>query len=336
MGGIYVQDKICHLTKTFGFNLIKNIPFKDYHIVVTNIGAFSLKRIDCTKWEIFFIHNAKEYLINNGFDSIDRYVTVYGVPYVEFDKEYYVMTKLIKGRQCSSINLTDVCKGSKALADLHQASKGYYYEIKNKFRSNIGKLQEQYLERCQDFIYIKSLVKMKRKKEKIDILFLEYVDMLHDMAMESVVMLQNSGYFEMCEEASRENYLCHNAYNHNNIIIDKYEKLNITNFDYCKFELRCVDIANFISDAMSRLNWDFESALKILNAYNSVRQIEEREYKLMISCLQFPKEIWEIATEYYYQEHDRFKKAYYIELKNKIEKIPYKIEFLKKYNEKFL
>ncbi len=331
-----MQEIICDLTKKFGLKAIKNIPFKDYYIVVTSIGTFALKKIDYSAWEILFIHNAKEYLVNNGFDSIDRYITVHGVPYVELGKEYYVMTRLIKGRQCSFINLTDVCKGSKALADLHQASNGYYYEIKNKIRSNIGKLQEQYLERCQDFIYIKSLVKMKIQKERIDMLFLKYIDMLHDMAMESVVMLQNNGYFEICEEASRENYLCHNAYNHNNIIIDKHDKLNIINFDYCKFDLRCVDIANFISDAMDRLNWDFESALKILDSYNDVRQIEEREYKLMVSFLQFPIEIWEIATEYYYQEHDCFKKRYYIELKNKIEKIPYKIEFLKKYKERFI
>lgn len=335
-GGVYMQDKIYNLVKQFELRIIKKIPYKDYHIVSTDRGIFSLKKVDCTICEILFIHNAKEYLIKNGFKHIDRYITANGAPYVELDKDYYVMTRFIKGRKCKFTNLTEMEKAFMTLASLHKASKGYDFERKNKIRSNIGKLQEEYLERCQDFIYMKSLAQMRSQKKRIDFLFLKNVDRIYDMAIKSVVMLQNNGYFEFCEEMARENYLCHNDYNHNNIIIDKFGQFNIINFDYCKFELRCVDISNLIADAMDRVNWDFKSTLKILNAYNDVKAIEEREYKLMISFLQFPQDIWKIATEYYYQDYDYFQKAYYIKLKDKIEKIPYKIEFLKKFKKKFL
>ncbi len=336
MGGIYVESKICNLVEAFGFRLIKNLPYKDYNIVITNRGQFALKKVDCQAWEIAFIHNLKQYLINNGFSNIDKYLTVKESPYVELEGDYYVMTELIEGRKYSLKTSVQLRQSSRALAELHKASQGYYYKVKGRIRANIGKLQGEYLEKCQDFIYIKNLVRMKKKKEEIDILFLEHADMLYDMSIESVGMIQNNGYFELCEEESREKYICHNDYKHNNIIVGKDGKLNIINFEKCKFELRCVDIAKFIVATISSLNWDFKSALKILEAYNDVIQIEEREYKLMASMIQFPHSIWKIATEYYYQEPTPFNKRYYVKLKKNIKKMPYKIEFLKKYKKRFI
>lgn len=318
-----------------GYRLIKNIPRRDYYIVHTNKGVFNLKKINCTISEILFIHNAKKFLINRGFTNIAEYITWEGNPYKEYDKEYYVMTRWIKGRRYDISNCEEIKNASKTLARLHNASKGYDLTLKNEIRSNMEKLQEDYLERCEDFIYMKSLVKMKSIKDGIDILFLNEVDMLYDKGIESVKMLQRNGYFEACKEKAMEKYLCHSNYNHNNIIIGGDGEVNVINFDSCKFDLTCFDIAGFIMDAMDRLNWNFEVALEILEEYDKVRNIEEREYRLIGSFLQFPKDIWKITTRYYYEDYKYFKHKYYIELKDRIEKIPYWVDFLEKYKGRF-
>jgi len=333
-----LKNAINKLVDRFGYRLIKNISHRNYHIVFTDKGLFLLKKIECGISEILFIHGVKEHLIKNGFDNIDRYITVKGVPYVRYGKDYYVMTKVVRGRKYNPNNSFEIQKASETLARLHEAGKNYNLNLglETELRSNIGKLQEDYLERCEDLIYMKNLVKMKTIKNKMDFLFLKDIDILYDMAMGAVKSLQKNGYFKFCEEKIGEKYLCHNDYKHNNIIIDRYGEFNIINFDCCKFELRCFDIAGFIMDAMDKLNWNFERALEILKAYDSVRRIEEKEYELMASFLQFPQDIWEINIKYYYEDCRHFKYKYYIKLKKKIEKLPCRIDFLKKYNEKFL
>ncbi|SHJ58519.1 CotS family spore coat protein [Paramaledivibacter caminithermalis] len=315
---------------------MKIIPRKRYYIVKTDKGTFYLKRIDYNTSQILFIHNVKEYLVYRGFKNIDRYIMAGKIPYVEHDKDIYTMTKWIKGRKYDINNSSELKKLAIALARFHNASKGYIPMKGIKCISNIGRLQEDYLEKCQDYIYIKSLVKMRTIKSKIDDLYLNNVNKLYDMGIEAVKMLQKNGYFELCNNAIKEKSLCHNNYNSNNIIIDKNGEVNILNFDNCKFELRCYDIANFIIDVMERLNWDFDKALNILKAYDYVGNLEEIEYKLMASFLQFPKDIWNIATKYYYEEYDFHKDKYYNKLKSKIEKLPYKVEFLNKYKNEFL
>lgn len=330
-----MNDRCYKLVQRFGFQLIKNIPKKDYNIVLTDKGFFVLKKAKYKVSEILFIHGAKEHLINKGYRNIDSYITIEGIPYIEYDGDYYVMTRLIEGRRCNPNNPTEIQKASRALARLHDASKNYIPIVKENSRSNMGKLQNDYLEKCQDYIYIKSLIKMRTTKHKIDLMVLDYIDMLYDMSIESVKSLQRNGYFQYCEEEGLYRYFCHNDYNYDNILIDLSGNLSIINFDNCKYELRCFDIASFIMAVMDKLNWDFEKVIYILETYNSIRKIQEIEYKLMASFLQFPQDIWEITTKYYYDDYENLGNIYYIALKNKIERLPYRIEFLKKYNNKF-
>lgn len=331
-----MNDKLNEIAKGFGIELMKKTPGKNYYIVYTDKGVFYLKKVNCNISKILFIHNAKEYLTYRGFKNIDRYIMSNRTPYVKHDKDYYTMTRCIKGRKYDIHNTSELKKASEVLATLHNTSRGYVPRVGSKPISNMGKLQKAYLEKCEDYIYMKSLIKMRSIKSVVDDLFLDNVDMLYDMGIESVKMLQKNGYFELCQREAIGRYLCHNDYNYNNIIIDENEEFNVINFDKCRFELRCFDIANFIIDVMDRVNWNFESALVILEAYNNVRNLGEREYKIMTSFLQFPQDIWKIATKYYYEEYDLFKDKYHKRLKNRIEKLPYKIEFLNKYKQEFM
>lgn len=330
-----MKDKLNEIVKEFGFKLMKKTPRENHYIVHTDKGVFYLKKVDFKISEILFIHNAKEYLAFRGFYNIDRYIVANRKPYIEHDKDRYIMTSYIKGRRYDSTNTNELKKASMTLAALHNASRGYVPRAGSKSISNMTKLQKTYLDKCEDYIYMKSLVKMRSIKGTIDKLFLDSVDMLYDMGIESAKQLQRNGYFELCQKETIERYFCHNNYSHNNIIIDENEELNVINFDKCRYELRCFDIANFIIDAMDKVDWNFQSALVILEAYNKVRNLEKREYKIMASFLQFPEDIWKITTKYYYEEYDLFQDKYYKRLKDRIEKLPNKIEFLNKYKQEF-
>lgn len=330
-----MKDKIDKIVNDFNCRLIRNIPVNQYHVVHTDKGIFYLKKIANIS-RILFIHDIKENLVRKGFDNIDRYRVINKKPYIQHDENSYVMTRWISGKKCNYDNDNELEQAGEYLAKFHNLSRGIISFASNELTSSMGKLQKVYLDRCEDYLYMKSLIKMRSVKSSVDDLFLNNIDILYEMGIESVKMLQKNGYFDICKKEGAARTVCHGDYNYKNIIIDEKGKLNIINFDNCRFGLRCYDLACLIVSALNRFNWDFQKVLEIFEAYNSVRKLEEIEYKIMFSFIQFPQDIWEITTRYYYEEYDIFKDKYYRILKDKMEKLQYKIDFLYKYKQKFI
>ncbi|SKC58755.1 CotS family spore coat protein [Maledivibacter halophilus] len=331
-----MRDKINEIVNKFDCRLIRSIPINKNQVVHTDKGIFYLKKINYSITQVLFIHDVKENLVRKGFKNLDRYMVFNKRPYIQYHKNYYVMTRWVKGEKCNYNDVDELKQAAACLAKFHELTRGIISFASGELESDIGKLQKVYLDRCEDFLYIKSLIKMRDVKSNIDNLLLNNIDLLYDMGIESVKMLQKNGYFDLCRKEAAVRALCHGEYNYKNIILDENREFNIIKFDNCRFGLRCYDIACLIVSALDKLNWDFQKALIILEEYNSVRKLWEIEYKIIFSFIQFPQDIWEIATRYYYDEYDLFKDKYYKLLKSKIEKLPYKINFLYKYKEKFI
>ncbi|RKD25489.1 spore coat protein, CotS family [Caminicella sporogenes DSM 14501] len=322
--------------KRFGLK-IKKYTFLNFGILVdTDEGNFILKKINLTESRILFLHGVKEYLARRGFPYTDRYFLSKGKPYVKYKDDIYVMIKLINGKKCSYFNDIEIKKASRTLGRFHNASKGYTEGKEFQENSNLGKWPKIFLDRCDDFIYIKNLINMKTNKTYIDKLFLENVERIYNMSMECAKQLQKNKYFEVVENEGKYNFLCHNNYNFNNVIIDNNHICNIINFDYCKFELRCFDLASFIMSNIIRFNWDFDRALKILEWYNDVRLISKDELKIMACIFQFPYEFWRLANCYYYEKYISCDLYYYINFKRAVKNIDLQNKFLEKYYKEFI
>ncbi len=331
-----MENNIKQIIKKFGLTANKIIPLRAVYLIDSQDGLYCMKKIDYKKDKLLFIYGAKNHLIKRGFSNIDRYRVIHQKPFVQYNDAVYIMTKYIIGRECDFYNPIEVKQAAENLARFHRASEGYKAPKGSKKKSDMGKWIKIYLKRCEDLIYMKNLVKMKSQKNQIDTLFLRNVDEYYNMGISAVQMLEKNGYFEQVEEENKKRSFCHHDYTYHNIIVDHQKKQHIIDFDYCKYELTCYDLAQFIMRNMRKCYWDFNRAMELVENYNEIKMVSDRELKLMGSLFQFPQRFWRIASRYYYEKYDWSEDLFIEELEKIIEHKPFKIDFLEAYYKKNL
>ena len=96
---------------------------KGVYYLNTNKGERCLKKINYGPQKLLFVCGAKEHLIKNGFDKVDRYfLNIDGYPYALVNEDLYTLSMWLKGRECDFHKIDEVKLAAKTLAKLHIAS----------------------------------------------------------------------------------------------------------------------------------------------------------------------------------------------------------------------
>ena len=273
-----------------------------YHLK-TNKGDRCLKRINYGPQKLLFVYGAKEHLIKNGFNTIDRYfLNIDGEPYALVNEDLYTLSEWLEGRECDFHNIEEVKIASKALAKLHEASKGYDPPENSKLKSDLGRWPALMEKRIRSLDKMRDMVRKKNNKSSFDLLYIKSMEFYKEMGTRALNTLNESQYLKYCDIAEEEKGFCHHDYTYHNIILGEDGSVSVIDFDYCKREVRSYDIANFMIKVLKRCNWNLEFAKAIIEAYDSENKIDEDEYRIIYSFLQFPQRFWRLANRYYYNE----------------------------------
>ena len=276
---------------------------KGVYYLNTNKGERCLKKINYGPQKLLFVCGAKEHLIKNGFDKVDRYfLNIDGYPYALVNEDLYTLSMWLKGRECDFHKIDEVKIAAKTLAKLHIASKGYDPPENSKLKSDLGRWPGLMKKRLKALDKMKEMARKKNNKSDFDLLYIKSVEFYKELAKEASKVLMTSDYERLCEIAEKEKILCHHDFTYHNIIIDDNDEVNIIDFDYCKREIRAFDISNFMIKVLKRVDWDIQFAKEIIDSYNEVSPLEDSEYKVLLAYLQFPQRYWRLANRYYYNE----------------------------------
>lgn len=293
------------IAKEFGFKVNSYKPLRAVYIAETNKGPIIIKETDRDPDKLLYIHGMKEYLYENGFQSLDRYVIAQnGLPFTFQDNRVFVVEKVIEGRECSFTNPFDREGAVLALAELHKKGKGYHAPTGAFKRENYGRWDSTYLKKIDYLLGLREKVKEKKKKDFFDNMFLEDVDFMIHMAWQAYDTLKGSDYQNICKKAKKEKWICHHDYTYHNIIIGKNNEVNIIDFDYSCHELPVYDLANYILKALKRFSFDIDMALRILNLYDCIHPINKEDLMLMLAIFEFPQRFWRISERYYEKKTD--------------------------------
>lgn len=310
----------------YGFEVKSIVPYKDSFLLITSRGKKLLKKIPFSAERIEFIHGAKEHLTCNGFCNTDRYVcTAAGQPYFVYENGNYCISDLIEGRECSFDNDSDLCNGAVLLGRMHKSSRGYVPPEGSKVQNDLGKLPSNFGKRLEDIRKLKKLA--KRGSSGIDHMFLEYADHFYEVGEDAFNKLQNSSYGLLVEEAARNAQFCHHDVTHHNIICTA-DDIFLINFDFCCFELKVYDVANFIRRKMRKCRWDIREAEKILNNYCTVEPLSQEELLVMKLILQFPQKFWRVSNKFYNSRRSWSEKGFMGKLQEVIDEIPDHMKFM--------
>ena len=310
---------------------VKNIaPLRDAHILNTSKGKKLIKKTKLPPERIIFIHAAKEYLYNNNFTNLDRYVcTIDNLPYFIFENNVYTITDLFDGRECNFDDSRDVANAAILLASMHKASKGFSKPPNCIPRDEIGKLPVYFKKRLDDIKRLRNIA--KKEGSKFDYLYLKHFDFFFSLGQSGLEQIQSSKYNELVEIARNEGSICHHDFTYHNIICSE-NKTYAINFDYCCFELCIYDLANFLRRKMRKCKWDHDEAKIILDKYRSVNDLNKSEFEVLKTILQFPQKFWRVANKYYNSKRSWSEKSYLSKLQEVIDEMEYHKKFIDKFD----
>jgi CotS family spore coat protein len=310
------------------------IPVRKVFILNTNKGDKVLKKVSYSTSQLEFINYGIEYIKNNNFNRIIEFEkTKNNLIYVPWKDDIYCIMNLVEGRECEYSNPVDVMLTSKALGELHKASKGLIYEegfqrllAKNEKRNLCGRLIENFNKRLKELMFFKSIAALYENKNEFDYIFLEHEKYYEENILKSIKILEQSEYCNLCKEEEK-NVLCHHDLAHHNILINK-EEVYFLDFDYAVVDLRVHDICNFINKAIKNFAYDIEKCHSILNEYTKVNPLDQRELKVLYGMLSFPEDFYSISRDYYTRKKQWSEELFLNRLKKKVEYRQDREEFL--------
>ena len=276
---------------------------KGVYYLRTNKGERCLKKINYGPQKLLFVYGAKEHLIKNGFNMVDRYfLNVEGEPYALVNEDLYTLSEWLEGRECDFHNVEEVKLAAKTLATMHEASKGYDPPENSKLKSDLGRWPHLMEKRIKSLDKMRDMIRKKNNKSEFDLLYLKSMEFYKEMGKKAFDTLQSSAYYDLCSVTEKEKSFCHHDFTYHNIILDDNNDVHVIDFDFCKREVRTFDISNFMIKVLKRVDWDINFAKAIIESYNSVSPLSKEEYQVLYAYLQFPQRYWRLANRYYYNE----------------------------------
>ena len=284
------------IERQFDLKIEKIKPNRGIYFLKTNKGEMCLKKVSYGIQKLVFIYGAKEHLIKNGFENIDRfYLNIEGNPYAIVNEDIYTLSNWIDGRECDFLNIDDVNNSAKVLANLHISSKGYDPPEHSKLKSDLDRWPSIMDKRIRSFDKMRDLVRKKGLKNDVDMIYIKNYEFYKDIAKKAYNIFEKSNYYDICREIENEKSFCHHDYTHHNIVIDKHDNINILDFDYCKREVRSYDIANYIIRVL-------KICKSIIESYNSNLELRYEDIFLIYGFLLFPQRFWRVCNRYFYND----------------------------------
>lgn len=291
------------IERQFNLTIEKIKPSKGVYFLSTNKGEMCLKKVSYGIQKLIFIHGAKEHLIEKGFRNIDRFcLSIDNNPYAIVNEDIYTLSHWIEGKECDFLNIDQVNKASKVLADLHIASRGYEPPEDSKLKSDLERWPSVMSKRIKSFDKMRDMVRKKGIKNEVDLIYIKNFEFYKELAKEAYKIFEASNYYDICKKVEEEKSFCHHDYTHHNLIIDNQEVINVLDFDYCKREVRSYDIANFITKVLKKNNWDIKICKSIIENYNENLEITQDDMVLIYGFLMFPQRFWRTSNRYFYNE----------------------------------
>lgn len=321
-----MQDIDREIEARYGIKVRNITPFKDCFILNTGEGKKILKKSSFPPERITFIHGAKEHLYSRGFTNLDRYLcSCEGLPYFPFDNSFFTVSDSVEGRECNFDSREDTAAAARLLAMLHRSSNGYIPGEGSKPQNELGKLPASFHKRLNEIKKLKRIA--KKGKGKFDYLFLEYANYFINSGEKVIKQLAVSGYERLVDSTRRSGCFCHHDYTHSNIIMAKNETW-VINFEFCCFELKIYDIANFLRRKMRKCNWNIDEARLVIDHYRSIEPISEEEFEVMRLMLQFPQKFWRVANRFYNSRRSWSERSFTCKLKEVIEEVEHHERFI--------
>ena len=334
-------DLDVNLFSEFDLSVYDVIPVRKVFILNTDKGDKVLKKVGYSISQLEFINYGIEYIKSNKFDRIIEFEkTRSKLIYVPWKDDIYCIMNLVEGTECEYSNPVDVMLTSRAIAELHVASEGIMCEeefiellAKNEHRYLSGKIIENFNKKLTELKFFKNIATLNENKNEFDYIFLDSAQYYEECILQSIKILNESEYYNLCGEKDKIAF-CHHDLAHHNILVNK-EEVYFLDFDYAIVDLKVHDICNFINKVIKNFCYDIEKCHSIVSEYTSVNPLDHRELKVLYGMLSFPEDFYSITRDYYTRNKQWSEEIFLNRLKRKVEYREDREKFLKDFKDHY-
>lgn len=301
----------------YGLDAVEIISV-DEHVfrVRADQGVFCLKLVKVSGPQLEFICAAMDNLSRRQFHAFSELVrTPEGDAFVTRGRERYLLTKWIEGIKCDFGRWEHLKAAAQTLARFHLAS--HSLEKDTPGQEMWESWPEVYKGRTASLANAKAAVRQKVRRTEFDEMFLQHVDAYYAQALQALDTLNRSSYAHLAAEARSRRFMVHRDIAPRNFVITPEQQGCLIDFDYARFDLRCVDVTRLLGWALKKSSWDPAKAAAVLEVYNQANPIQPEEYPVMLAFMQFPLKFWQLANRYY-GNHKEWPEAKFIRKLNKL------------------
>lgn len=276
---------------------------KNSYKIKTNDGDYGIKVIKYQYPHFHFIFSAIEHLKKRGFNKIPEIInTKDNLGYISLGSNFAYLNKWIESKSCNYKNFKDLKLASEALGELHNCSEGF--TLSNKMSPRIAWFSwiNVFETRCEEILDFRKRIYQKAHKSRFDEIYLNTIDEELESGKKAIDELKNNKYIELMSKEVLKRGFCHHDYANHNVLINKYEEINIIDFDYCILDTHIHDLASLLIRAMKDGSWSNDVAYFILNSYANTHSLFYEEVKLMKGFIRFPQGFWQIGLQYYWEQ----------------------------------
>lgn len=322
---------LAEVLKHYDFRVSSVDKVRSAYKVCTDKGAFCLKRVSHGYRKAKKSYYILEHLQEKGFDSVaDYYNTKGGRALIKYKDAAFYLTNWIDGREADFSDISEILRCSELLAQFHNYGKDFKAPKHIKIRSQSKKWKKTFSKYRDQMGEFRAAIDKLKLKSEFDYTYRSCIDYYYRQAELAVMILERSGYNELCDFYENENNICHDSFYYQNILVDKDNKLYIVDLESCQYDIPMSDLGKFIRRILSKkkFKWDFDLCRRIIESYCRVRPMTREEYTILLAMLVFPHKFWKLGRKRYVKNKKWEERKYRKKLKRLIKQKEFKREFI--------
>ncbi len=306
----------------------KVYPLDNGFKIETRQGPRFLKVAKVNPEALVLAEAALEWLINRGFTQVVPIIrSKYRDPFVQVNDQLYYLTGWIKGKALQLGRKSHLQEAIFTLAKMHAAAKGFQTPVTTS-QEKWGQWPDGLSRRLLDIEISLKIAESRSHPSEFDLLFRSGALEVIEQIQNAIVLLINSPYLEMVEQAQKTGTICHGDYGGRNLIRTRKAEVYLTNFDNCCLDICMFDLGQLLNRVLPGYGWDLDLALSLLNLYETEVPLAPGEAGVLLAILSFPQRFWQIACQYYLKSEEGHLEDYHRSLEQIYLELPLQQDFI--------
>ena len=209
------------------------------------------------------------------------------------DRVPYILKTYCEGRECNHRDTEECRQAVVTLASLHGVSDlSAYKELQEQ---PIFRIEKEYEKHNRELKKVRKFLWEKSQKTDFEIYLMKHYDYFMNNALQITDELR---YYAYGDDSDEYSIVCHGDFQYHNILQTAEGSLLI-NFEKCVRDYPVRDLYLFLRKLLEKNNWSQTLGDMLLESYNKVKSLTDREYKQLYYRLAYPEKFWKIVNFYY-------------------------------------